>query len=30
MTNIDVPYGVLIHIQIYIDDTGKAWPKLML
>ncbi|MCW8834470.1 MAG: histidine phosphatase family protein [Colwellia sp.] len=30
MTNIDVPYGALIHIQILIDSEGKAWPKLML
>lgn len=30
MTNIDVPYGALIHIQIFIDSDGKAWPKLML
>jgi len=30
MTNIDVPYGALIHIQIFIDSDGKAWCKLML
>jgi len=30
MTNIDVPYGALIHLQVMIDDSGKAWPKLML
>jgi len=30
MTNIDVPYGALIHIQVFIDNDGKAWPKLML
>ncbi len=30
MTNIDVPYGALIHIQIFIDSDGKSWPKLML
>ncbi len=30
MTNLDVPYGALIHLQIFIDSDGKAWPKLML
>ncbi|ARD45303.1 histidine phosphatase family protein [Colwellia sp. PAMC 21821] len=30
MANLDVPYGGLIHLQITIDDKGKAWPKLML
>ncbi|WP_143764376.1 alpha-ribazole phosphatase family protein [Cognaticolwellia mytili] len=30
MTHLDVPYGGLIHIQIFIDDDGKAWQKLML
>jgi len=30
MTNIDVPYGALIQLQVVIDDSGKAWPKLML
>lgn len=30
MTNIDVPYGGLIHLQVIIDDSGNAWPKLML
>lgn len=30
MTNLDVPYGALIHIQIFIDNDGKAWSKLML
>jgi alpha-ribazole phosphatase len=30
MTNIDVPYGALIHIQVNFDDKGRAWPKLML
>tara|TARA_R110000787_G_scaffold278865_1_gene388789 strand:- start:1524 stop:2177 length:654 start_codon:yes stop_codon:yes gene_type:complete len=30
MTNIDVPYGALIHLQITIDDKGQAWSKLML
>jgi alpha-ribazole phosphatase len=30
MTHLDVPYGALIHIQIFIDSDGKAWPKLML
>lgn len=30
MTNIDVPYGALIHIQVMVDDNGQAWPKLML
>jgi alpha-ribazole phosphatase len=30
MTHLDVPYGALIHIQVFIDSDGKAWPKLML
>jgi alpha-ribazole phosphatase len=30
MTNIDVPYGALIHIQVNVDDKGQAWSKLML
>jgi alpha-ribazole phosphatase len=30
MTNLDVPYGALIHIQIFIDNEGKIWPKLKL
>ncbi len=30
MSNLDVPYGALIHLQIFIDRDGKAWPKLML
>ncbi len=30
MTQIDVPYGALIHIKIFVDNNGKAWPKLML
>lgn len=30
MTNLDVPYGGLIHLQVAIDDNGNAWPKLML
>ena len=30
MVNLDVPYGGLIHLQVTIDDSGKAWPKLML
>lgn len=30
MTNLDVPYGALIHLQIFIDSDGKAWSKLML
>jgi alpha-ribazole phosphatase len=30
MANLDVPYGGLIHLQVSIDDSGKAWPKLML
>lgn len=30
MTNIDVPYGALIHLEITIDNNGQAWPKLML
>lgn len=30
MTNLDVPYGALIHIQVFIDNEGNAWPKLML
>lgn len=30
MTNLDVPYGALIHIQIFIDSEGNAWPKLKL
>ncbi len=30
MTNLDVPYGGLIHLQIFIDSDGNAWPKLML
>lgn len=30
MTNIDIPYGALIHIQLFIDPQGNVWPKLML
>ena len=30
MTNLDVPYGALIHIQIFIDSEGTVWPKLKL
>jgi len=30
MTNLDVPYGALIHIQIFIDSEGNVWPKLKL
>lgn len=30
MANIDVPYGALIHLQVTVDSSGKAWPKLML
>ena len=30
MTNLDVPYGSLIHLQVFIDNEGKAWSKLML
>ena len=30
MANIDVPYGALIHLQVTVDESGKAWPKLML
>lgn len=30
MSNLDVPYGALIHLQVSIDDRGKAWVKLML
>ena len=30
MTQLDVPYGGLIRLQVFIDSTGKAWPKLML
>jgi alpha-ribazole phosphatase len=30
MTNLDVPYGALIHIQVFIDNEGNAWQKLML
>lgn len=30
MSNIDVPYAGLIHIQVFVDDDGKPWPKLML
>lgn len=30
MNNIDVPYASLIHIQVYKDDNGQYWPKLML
>lgn len=30
MSNIDVPYGALIHIHIFIDSEGKAWPTLKL
>lgn len=30
MTNLDVPYGGLIHVQISFDDNANAWPKLML
>jgi alpha-ribazole phosphatase len=30
MTNIDVPYGALVHIQIFVDNEGNVWPKLKL
>ena len=30
MTNLDVPYGALIHIHVFIDSEGNAWPKLKL
>lgn len=28
MTSLDVPYGALIHIHVFIDSEGNAWPKL--
>ena len=30
MTHLDVPYGALIHIQIFVDNEGNVWPKLKL
>lgn len=30
LSAIDVPYAALIHISIFTDEDGKAWPKLML
>ncbi len=30
MTHLDVPYGALVHIQIFVDNEGNVWPKLKL
>ena len=30
MSSIDVPYGCLIKISLYRDNTGKVWSKLVL
>lgn len=30
MASIEVPYGCLIKISLYRDESGKVWSKLML
>jgi alpha-ribazole phosphatase len=30
MSQIDVPYGALIKINVSLDDDGIAWPRLAL
>ena len=29
MSNIDVPYAGLVKIDIFTDEQGKAWPKIV-